>query len=154
MRRARQHVASKAAGSPPSIDAHHGRKDAKGKRALLSSPAAQKFRSFMVNSWAKGGMKDKDVASLSHLAKCAKGEGLEDLALDPELRGRNQARVVRGGLGVTLPKLVRAGRLTYIKVPLWSTWKNKRKFHDFIVRLPHKAIVGLPLPVLSFGILI
>ena len=63
--------------------------------------------------------------------------GVKDLAVDPEKKGANHARIIRSALGLDC---VKDEILYNATIPLWDVYKGSRSERPMLVKLPHEAI--------------
>ena len=96
----------------------------------------QIFRKDLTRRWAVGKIGNEDLCTISYLHTRSNGVGVEDLALNPALRGRNAARHVRDvfGLNDTMK------RMFQIQVPIWNNEQSLREVIAVYVRLPHEVL--------------
>ena len=131
-----------------SLHAHHGhassssRSPPRGAKRKVGGldDAATKYRKAMLGRYTSGQITDKGLAEISYLARKANGRGLEDVEANPESKGRNDARKVRSGLGVTPQDMVDRNEVRYIDVPMWNAWRNKREIRSLMYRPPDIAM--------------
>ena len=99
--------------------------------------AAQEFRRDLVSRFATGKLEAIDLCTLAWRSTKAGARGVEDLAVDPNQKGDNHAKVVRKALG--LDKVSDAA-LYELHVPLYDAATGKRTVRPLPVKLPHEAL--------------
>ena len=88
---------------------------------------------FVLKRWTSAKpFTDKDFATMAYFHGTVGGDTLAKFALNPNTRGRNRARKVRGALGV----LDVSDDVAVIKTFKWDWKRNRQKEAELHVRLP------------------
>jgi hypothetical protein len=103
----------------------------------LAKTAAEEFRFDLIDRFAAGRLGAIDLATIAWCATAAGAGGANDLAVNPDTQGANQARKVRSALG--LDDVV-AHVLYECRIPVWDVATASRIVKMMYVKLPHEAI--------------
>ena len=131
MRNARLRVASASSSDLPDAKQRRGDVSDETKAAI-----GKRLREYLLRKWCFGEFTPLDVCTLSFFHTQTGGTKVEDLSLDPLLRGRNQGRVMREAL--KLDEVV--FKVYMVKIAVWDDETCSRSYVDFPVRLPHEVI--------------
>ena len=96
----------------------------------------KRLREYLLLKWCLGQYNPLEVCTLSFFHTHTCGIGVDDLSLDPLLRGRNQATVLRKAL--RLDEVI--FKVYMVRIAIWDDETCSREYVDFPVRLPHEVI--------------
>ena len=103
----------------------------------IARSAELDFRFDLIDRYAAGKLDNMDLATIAWKATQAGARGVQDLAVNPVVKGDNHARAVRSALGLNS---VKDEVLYTCRVPVWDVTTASRVVKDMLVKLPHETI--------------